>query len=106
MKKIECIIRPEVLKELEGKLRGAGIGGMTITEVKGFGRETTRPEAYLILPKTKIEIYTSDEHLEELISIIRDVCSTGGLGDGKLAVLPLDDVVRIRTGETGDSAIY
>ncbi|MCK4533408.1 P-II family nitrogen regulator [bacterium] len=106
MKKIECIIRAEKLKELEESLRGAGVGGMTITEVKGFGRETTRPEAYLILPKTKIEIYATDEQVEELISIMVDVCGTGKLGDGKIIVSPIDDAVRIRTGERQEKALF
>ncbi|MCK5535152.1 P-II family nitrogen regulator [bacterium] len=105
MKKIECIIRAEKLKELEKSLREAGVGGMTITEVKGFGRETTRPEAYLILPKTKIEIYATDEQVEELISVMIDICGTGKLGDGKVVVLPIEDVVRIRTGERQDNAL-
>ena len=106
MKKIECIIRSEKLKEVEKALRLAGIGGMTISEVKGFGKETTRPEAYLILPKTKIEIYAADGQVEELISIIVKICRTGELGDGKVAVLPLDDCVRVRTAEHGEAAIF
>ena len=106
MKKIECIIRSEKLKELEGVLRQAGVGGMTITEVKGFGKETTRPDAYLILPKTKIEIYATDEQIEELISIIVNTCRTGELGDGKIVVLPMDDALRIRTGEHQEKALF
>ena len=105
MKKIECIIRPEKMKELEKALRLAGVGGITISEVKGFGKETTRPEAYLILPKTKIEIYAIDQHVEELISIIIDTCRTDALGDGKIIVLPMDDAVRIRTGERLEKAL-
>jgi len=106
MKKIECIIRSEKLKEVEKALRLVGIGGMTISEVKGFGKETTRPEAYLILPKTKVEIYAIDGQVEELISIIVKICRTGELGDGKIAVLPLDDCVRVRTAERGEAAIF
>jgi len=105
MKKIECIIRSEKLKEIERVLRLAGVGGMTISEVKGFGRETTRPEAYLILPKTKVEIYATDEQVEELLSIIVGVCHTGELGDGKIIVLPIGDVLRIRTGERLEKAL-
>ncbi len=105
MKKIECIIRPEKLKELEGALRETGVGGMTITEVKGFGKETTRPEAYLILPKTKIEIYATDEQAEELTSIIINTCRTGKLGDGKIAVLSVQETLRIRTGERQNEAL-
>ncbi len=106
MKKIECVIRSEKLKELERALRRVGVGGITITEVKGFGRETTRPEAYLILPKTKVEIYAADKQVKELISVIISTCCTGELGDGKIIVLPVDNIHRIRTGETQDEAIY
>ncbi len=106
MKKIECVIRSEKVKELEKALRRIGVGGITITEVKGFGRETTRPEAYLILPKTKVEIYTTDKQVKELISVIINTCRTGELGDGKIIVLPVDNIHRIRTGETQDEAIY
>lgn len=105
MKKIECIIRSEKLKEVENALRLAGVGGMTISEVKGFGRETTRPDAYLVLPKTKIEIYVTDEQVEELISAIVNVCRTGELGDGKIVVLPMENVLRIRTGERQEGAL-
>ncbi|MCK4824990.1 P-II family nitrogen regulator [bacterium] len=105
MKKIECIIRSEKLKELAEALRGAGAGGITITEVKGFGKETTRPEAYLILPKTKVEIYASDEQIETLISTIIETCRAGELGDGKIAVLPIDETLRIRTGERQKEAL-
>ena len=106
MKKIECIIRSEKLKEVEKALRLAGVGGMTISEVKGFGRETTRPEAYLILPKTKVEIYAVDEQVEELISVIINTCRSGELGDGKIAVLPIDTCVRVRTAERDERAIF
>ncbi len=105
MKKIECIIRTEELKNLIDELRHAGVGGVTISEVKGFGKETTRPDAYLILPKTKVEIYATDEQVEELISIIVKTCRTGELGDGKIAILPMDDVIRIRTGTRNEEAI-
>lgn len=105
MKKIECIFRSEKLKEVEKALRLAGVGGMTITEVKGFGKETTRPEAYLILPKTKVEIYATDGQVEELISIIVNTCRSGELGDGKIVVLSMDDALRIRTGERREEAL-
>ena len=106
MKKIECVIRQEKLKEVGEALRLAGVGGMTVGEVKGFGKETTRPDAYLVLPKTKIEIYATDNQVDELISIIVNTCRTGKLGDGKIAVLPLEDTVRIRTGERKGKAIF
>ncbi len=105
MKKIECIIRPEKLKEVEKALRSVAVGGITITEVKGFGRETTRPDAYLVLPKTKLEIYATDDQVEELISVIVETCRTGELGDGKIIVLPMDDALRIRTEERLEEAL-
>ena len=105
MKKIECIIRSEKLKEVEKALRLVGIGGMTISEVKGFGRETTRPEAYLILPKTRVDIYVTDEQVEEVIATIISCCRENTMGSGKIAVLPLDDCVRVRTAERGEAAI-
>ncbi|MCK5306344.1 MAG: P-II family nitrogen regulator [Candidatus Omnitrophica bacterium] len=105
MKKIECVIRTEGLKNLIDALRHSGVGGVTISEVKGFGRETTRPDAYLILPKTKVEIYATDEQAEELIPVIIKTCRTGELGDGKIAILPMDDGIRIRTGERSEEAI-
>ncbi len=105
MKKIECIIQSKKLSELEEALRLRGINGMTVSEVKGFGNEQTRPDSYLFLPKTKVEIYCSDHALEGLIKTIRDVCQTGQLGDGKIVVLPLEEVVRIRTFERGEAAV-
>ena len=106
MKKIECIIRSEKLKELGGTLRQVGVGGMTITEVKGFGKETTRPDAYLVLPKTRVEIYATDQQVKEVAEVIIDTCCTGELGDGKIAILPMEEVIRIRTGEKGNQAIF
>ncbi|MCK4851729.1 MAG: P-II family nitrogen regulator [Candidatus Omnitrophica bacterium] len=106
MKKIECIIRSEMLKGLKEALRLAGVGGMTITEVKGFGSEATRPDAYLFLPKTKVEIYAADEQVQELAAAVIDTCRTGELGDGKIIVSPMDECIRIRTGQRGDEAIF
>ena len=104
MKKIECIIRPSKLHDLEQTLRRIGIGGMTIYEVKGFGKEQTRPDEYLFLPKTKLEIYCMDSQVEEIVEAICKTCESGKLGDGKIAILPVDELVRVRTGERGDSA--
>ena len=106
MKKIECIIRSEKVEELKRALRETGVGGITITEVKGFGKETTRPEAYLVLPKIKIEIYAAEQQVEELTGIIINTCRTGELGDGKIVILPMDKAIRIRTGEEQDKAIF
>ena len=105
MKKIECIIQNKKLNELESALRAAGVGGMTVSEVKGFGNEQTRPDSYLFLPKTKIEVYCADEMLDHLILVISDICRTGQLGDGKIAVFEVAELVRIRTGERGEIAV-
>lgn len=105
MKKLECVIRPEKLKELAEELRGIGVSGLTVTEVKGFGQQTTRPENYLFLPKTKIEIYLEEEKVEEVFETITRVCKTGQMGDGKAVILPVEDALRIRTGERKIKAI-
>ena len=105
MKKIECIIQNKKLTDLEQALRVAGVPGMTVSEVKGFGNEQTRPDSYLFLPKTKVEIYCSDEVLDHLIDSICNVCQTGQLGDGKIAVFDVEDVIRIRTRQRGEVAV-
>ncbi len=105
MKKIECVIQNKMLGALEAELRLHGVGGMTVSEVKGFGNEQTRPEAYLFLPKTKIEIYCKDSEVDGLVGIITKVCQTGQLGDGKLVVIDLEQVMRLRTGQTGADAV-
>lgn len=105
MKKIECIIQNKKLNDLELALRSAGVGGMTVSEVKGFGNEQTRPDSYLFLPKTKIEIYCKDEEVDSLVEVICQTCHTGKLGDGKIAVYDLAQLVRIRTGERGAVAV-
>ncbi len=105
MKKIECIIRTERLKELTDSLIKAGIGGMTVSEVRGFGSQTARPESFLFVHKTKIEIYAMDSQVNKIICTVLFYCSGGKMGDGKIAVLPLDDCIRIRTGERRNNAI-
>ena len=105
MKKIECIVPPKRFGDLEKALRDAGIQGMTVTEVKGYGNQQTRPESYLLLPKTKVEIYCKDDDLEHLVSLICSICSTGQLGDGKMALYELQDLIRIRTRERGEIAV-
>ncbi len=105
MKKIECIIRAEKLKDVTDALRKAGIGGMTVSEVRGFGVQTTRPDSFLFVHKAKIEIYAVDSQVKEIISAILMHCQTGKMGDGKIAVIPLDDCVRVRTGERKNKAI-
>ena len=105
MKKIECIIQNKKLSDLEQALRAIGVGGMTVMEVKGFGNEQTRPDSYLFLPKTKVEIYCTDGNVDATIDTICRVCQTGKLGDGKIAVLPVEEIVRVRTGERGHVAV-
>ena len=106
MKKIECIIRPEKFEELKNELRSAGVGGMTISDVRGFGAQTSRPDNYLVLPKIKIEVYCADAQMNDFVNVIIKVCRTGDIGNGKIGVLPVDDMIRVRTGEHGDKAIF
>ena len=105
MKKIECIIRHKAFPMFEESVRALGIHGMTVSEVKGFGNEQTRPDPYLFLPKVKVEIYACDEDVEKIVEIAFKICRTGQLGDGKIAVFEIQDLIRIRTGERGEVAI-
>jgi nitrogen regulatory protein P-II 1 len=112
MKKIEAIIKPFKLDEVKEALAKQNIQGMTVSEVKGFGRQKGHTELYRgaeyvvdFLPKIKIELLVSDEQLPKAIETIMTTAKTGRIGDGKLFVVPIDEVVRIRTGERGASAI-
>jgi nitrogen regulatory protein P-II 1 len=112
MKKIEAIIRTFKLDEVKDALNDAGIQGMTITEVSGFGRQKGYIEVYRgkeyevrFLPKIKIEIVVSDPMVDKIVTAILEKAKTGSVGDGKIFVYPVEDVIRIRTGETGESAI-
>lgn len=105
MKKIECIIRSEKLKDVTDTLRKVEIGGMTVSEVRGFGTQNDRPDNFLFVHKTKIEIYATDAQAKGIISKILMYCSTGKMGDGKIAILPMDDCIRISTGERKEKAI-
>lgn len=105
MKKIECIIRPEKLKELTDELLLAGIGGLTVTEVKGFGSEITRPQNYLFLPKSKVEIYAIDQQVDEIVKVITKCCDDGKFGSGKIAIFPLQRCIRVRTAQIDNEAI-
>ena len=112
MKKIEAIIKPFKLEEVKEALAAIGVQGMTITEVKGFGRQKGHKELYRgaeyvveFLPKVKIEIIVSDDALEDVAQAIIKGASTGRIGDGKIFVSSIDDAIRIRTGESGDVAI-
>ncbi len=112
MKKIEAIIKPFKLDEVKEALSKTGIQGLTITEVKGFGRQKGHTELYRgaeyvvdFLPKVKIEILIDDDKAGEVADTIITAARTGRIGDGKIFILPVDDVVRIRTGERGADAI-
>lgn len=105
MKKIECVIRSEKLKDLVGALKSIGAGGMTVSEVRGFGTQQERPDNFLFVHKSKIEIYATDSQVKDIICTILMHCQTGKMGDGKIAVLPLEDCVRVRTGQRKDKAI-
>jgi len=112
MNKIEAIIKPFKLDEVKEALAREGIQGMTVSEVKGFGRqkghtETYRGAEYVVdfLPKIKIEVLVSEDNTARVTEVIQSAAKTGRIGDGKIFVLPLDDVIRIRTGEHGAQAI-
>ena len=112
MKKIEAIIKPFKLEEVKENLGLIGIHGMTVTEVKGFGRQKGHTELYRgaeyivdFLPKVKIEIVVSDEDLDKAVESIQNAAKTGRIGDGKIFVTNLEQVVRIRTGEDGKKAL-
>lgn len=112
MKKIECILRPGKLEEVKEALNQSGVHGMTVMQVMGCGLQKGRKEVYRgteltinLLPKVKIEVVVKDSQLEDVITLIRKSALTGQIGDGKIFVSTVDNAVRIRTGETGDSAI-
>ena len=112
MKKIEAIIKPFKLDEVKDALNAIGIQGLTVTEVKGFGRQKGHVELYRgaeydvsFLPKVKIEVVVADSVAEKVISTIQEKAKTGKIGDGKIFVSKLEDIIRIRTGEKGDVAI-
>ncbi|MDH4164508.1 MAG: P-II family nitrogen regulator [Nitrospirota bacterium] len=112
MKKIEAIIKPFKLDEVKDALNAIGIQGITVTEVKGFGRQKGHTELYRgaeyvvdFLPKVKLEIIAADGLVPKIIETIETTAKTGRIGDGKIFVTPVDEVIRIRTGERGESAI-
>ena len=112
MKKVAAIVKPFKLEEVKEALTGLGIQGMTITEVKGFGRQKGHKEVYRgaeyvveFLPKIKIEVVVSEDIVEDTVQAIVKAASTGRIGDGKIFVSPIDDAIRIRTGESGEVAI-
>ena len=112
MKKIEAIIKPFKLDDVKNDLGQLGIQGMTVTEVKGFGRtggkkEVYRGSAYVVdfVPKVKIEVIVPDAQVGQVIESIQKSAMTGRIGDGKIFVLPIEEAIRIRTGEHGETAI-
>lgn len=112
MKQIVAIIKPFKLDEVREALADVGVHGLTVTEVKGFGRQKGHTELYRgaeyvvdFLPKLKIESVVSDEILEQAIEAIRQAAYTGKIGDGKIFIFDVEQVIRIRTGETGEGAI-
>ena len=112
MKMITAIIKPFKLDDVRQALADVGVQGITVTEVKGFGRQRGHTELYRgaeyvvdFLPKARVEIAVSDELLEQTIDAIRDAARTGKIGDGKIFVSDLTHTIRIRTGETGDAAV-
>ncbi len=104
MKKIECFIQPGKLDQLEEVLWDSGVAGLTVSPVRGFGSQRVWPSPRLH-DKFKIEIFVSDDQVGEIIAAIQEVVRTGQMGDGKIAVLPMEDILRIRTGERGNDAI-
>lgn len=112
MKKIEAIIKPFKLDEVREALSEVGITGLTVTEVKGFGRQKGHTELYRgaeyvvdFLPKLKLELVVREEQVEPAVEAIIKAARTGKIGDGKIFVTPVEQIVRIRTGETGEAAI-
>ncbi|NNG00129.1 MAG: P-II family nitrogen regulator [Desulfobacteraceae bacterium] len=112
MKKIEAIIKPFKLDDVKEALNEIGVQGMTISEVKGFGRQKGHKEIYRgaeyvvdFIPKIKIEIIVESDWVDRVTDAIRDSAMTGKLGDGKIFVCPVEQVIRVRTGETGKDAV-
>ena len=112
MKKVEAIIKPFKLDEVKESLNEIGVQGLTVSEVKGFGRQKGHTELYRgaeyvvdFLPKVKLEVIVRDDMADQVVQTIQQAAKTGKIGDGKIFVLPVDQVVRIRTGDTAESAL-
>ncbi len=112
MKKLECIVRPHKLEEVKGALEALGVLGMTVSEVRGVGRQKGHTEHYRgseytvdFLPKVKIEVIIPNEMLQQAIEAISKSAKTGKFGDGKIFVFAVEEVIRIRTGESGAQAV-
>jgi nitrogen regulatory protein P-II 1 len=112
MKKVECVIRPHLLDAVKSALQEVGVVGMTAVEVKGFGRQKGHTETYRgteykvdFLPKVKVEVAVPDELVERVVEAVMHTARTGKFGDGKIFISTIEEVVRIRTGETGPDAV-
>ena len=112
MKKVECIIKPFKLDDVKAAITDLGLGGMTISEVRGFGRQKGHTELYRgaeyqidFIPKIKIELVVAEDQVESLVAAVQREASTGRIGDGKIFVSAIEQSIRIRTGETGDDAL-
>ena len=112
MKKVEAIIKPFKLEEVKEALNAVGVQGITVSEVKGYGRQKGHSELYRgaeyvvdFLPKIKLEVVVPDALVSDVVKAIQEAAHSGQVGDGKIFVLPVDEAVRIRTGETGEDAI-
>jgi nitrogen regulatory protein P-II 1 len=112
MKKIEAIIKPHKLDDVKDRLREIGVSGMTVYEVKGFGRtggktEVYRGSSYVVdfVPKARIEVVVRDAQVQDVVQVIATTAKTGKIGDGKIFISSIDEAIRIRTGEKGDDAI-
>jgi nitrogen regulatory protein P-II 1 len=112
MKKVEAIIKPFKLDEVKDALVAIGVQGMTVTEVKGFGRQKGQVEVYrgtevevLFIPKVKVEVVVPDHLVDKVVETILKSAHTGSIGDGKIFIIPVEDAIRIRTREKGESAI-
>lgn len=112
MKKVEAIIKPFKLDEVKESLNEIGIQGITVCEVKGFGRQKGHTELYRgaeyvvdFIPKIKMEIIVGDELASKVVEVVAEAAKTGRIGDGKIFVTPVEEIIRIRTGETGEDAV-
>ncbi|MGI9533433.1 MAG: P-II family nitrogen regulator [Thermodesulfobacteriota bacterium] len=112
MKKIEAIIKPFKLEDVKEALKDVGVQGLTVTEVKGFGRQKGHTELYRgaeyvidFLPKIKLEIIVAEDQVVKVVDAITESAKTGKIGDGKIFIFPMEEVIRIRTGERGEDAI-
>jgi nitrogen regulatory protein P-II 1 len=112
MKKIEAIIRPQKLDDVKEALLGIGVEGMTISEVRGHGRQKGHTETYRgaeysvdLLPKVKLDMYVTDSQAEQVVGVLCTAARTGKIGDGKIFILPVEDAIRIRNGDRADAAL-